>query len=160
MPDTSRSALSRLTRHVRVGGLLISAVLPLSDGMAAGPVPLVPEVSLNAMWAETVVCTVVTKAPIDSSKKLQFGTPIDLITTAPSICTSSITGQAAVNDGVRSLINAGFRITSVSHHVTALPTATPTGSPSQVELLISAIFALQRLQPALPVLGTQPQSTR
>lgn len=127
-----------------VGLLAVLALAPSVQAAVLGP-----ELQPRAFWVESSVCTVLVKAPIDAARPLQAGTPIDLLASMPAICTSSVTGQAPVPGGVRSLLVAGFRITAVSHTVSALPVvAAAAGTPAdgRVELLISAIFALERPQ--------------
>lgn len=132
---------------LRATGLLAAlALAPVAQAAVLGP-----ELQPRAFWVDSSVCTVLVKAPIDVARPLQAGTPIDLLATMPAICTSSVTGQAPVPGGVRSLLVAGFRITAVSHTVSALPVAaSAAGAPAEgrVELLISAIFALERPQAA------------
>lgn len=124
--------------------LAVLAMAPAAQAAVLGP-----ELQPRAFWVESSICTVLVKAPIDVARPLQAGTPIDLLANMAAICTSSVTGQAPVPGGVRSLLVAGFRITAVSHTVSALPVAaTAAGAPAEgrVELLISAIFALERPQ--------------
>ena len=133
-------------------GLAVVLVAVLVMAPAVQAVVLGPELQPRAFWVESSVCTVLVKAPIDATRPLQAGTPIDLLTSMPAICTHSVTGQAPVPGGVRSLLMAGFRITAVSHTVSALPVAAAAaGTPAdgRVELLISAIFALERPQASI-----------
>ena len=137
---------SRRAAHRRWAeqGLLV-AVFLLAGGASplAGAAALGPELLPRAFWVDSTVCTVLVKAPIDTTKPLQTGTPVDLLASLPAICTSSVTGQALVPGGVRSLLVAGFRVTAVSHTVSPLPAA---AGDSRVDLLISAIFSLERPQ--------------
>ena len=126
--------------------LLASAAMLLAQP-AGGAAVLGPEVLPRAFWVDSTTCSVLLKSPIDASKPLQAGTPLDLLISLPAICTSSVSGQAQVAGGVRSLLVAGFRVTSVSHAVTALPVAP---GETRVELLVSALFALERPQATLP----------
>ena len=109
--------------------------------------PSTPTVNNKAYWVETNVCSVVLRAPIEANKTLQANTPIDQLSSLPAVCTSNVTGQNQVAGGVRSLIGVGHRITSVSHQVTALPNVSTDG---KVELLISALFSLEKPQVAQP----------
>lgn len=133
------------------GRWAVAGLLAMALGHA-GAATFGPELQPRAYWVESSVCTVLLKAPIDAARPLQTGTPVDLLATMPAICTSSVTGQAPVPGGVRSLLIAGFRITAVSHSVTALPPAsTPANglADPKVELLVSAIFTLERPQAAV-----------
>jgi hypothetical protein len=125
-----------------------SAGSPLvQHGPNLGPRPWVPEADTKAFWVESTVCTVVVKTPIDAVRPIQAGTPIDLLTSLPAICTSSVTGQNQVQGGIRSLLTAGFRVTGVSHQVAVL---SPAGGDGKAELLISAILSLERQQLVAP----------
>lgn len=115
--------------------------------IAMGPTGL--EVQNRAFWVETAICTVVQRATIEPGRPIQLGTPIDLLPSLPAVCTSNATGQTPVAAGVRSLTVAGFRVTGVSHQVTVLPTPLQTVEP-RAELLISAIFSLERPPASLP----------
>lgn len=131
------------SRCTALGPLVTGFVLAGAVPCAAGAAALGPEVLPRAFWVDSTICTVLVKAPIDANKPLQAGTPIDLLTSMPAICTSSVTGQVPVPGGVRSLLVAGFRVTAVSHTVSPLPN---TAGDSRVDLLISAIFSLERPQ--------------
>jgi hypothetical protein len=106
-----------------------------------------PTVNNKAYWVETNICSVVLRAPIEPNKTLQANTPIDQLSSLPAVCTSNLTGQNQVAGGVRSLIGVGHRITGLSHQVTALPSISTDG---KVELLISALFSLEKPQVAQP----------
>lgn len=119
-------------------------------GLLALPAGAAMEVVPRAFFVDSSICTVLARAPIDTTKPLQAGTPLDLLVSMPTICTSNVSGQTAVQGGVRSLLAAGFRITAVSHQVTPL-SSTP-GDP-RVELLITAVFGLERPQSQLALPG-------
>lgn len=104
---------------------------------------LVPEQNANAFWVDSTVCSVVLKTTIDALKPIQQGaTPLDTLAARPATCSSNITGQTMQAAGVRGLLAAGFRVNSVSHAVTPLYSS----ADARVELLLSAVFALERPQ--------------
>ena len=90
---------------------------------------------------ESAVCTVVKRVTIDASKPLTTTNPIEGISTLPTVCNSRIFSKSEYVDGIRSLLVIGWRITSASHQVTTLG---PNASTGAVELLISAVFSLER----------------
>lgn len=107
------------------------------------PPKLAPEQNANAFWVDTTVCSVVLKTTIDALKSIQQGaTPLDTLAAQPATCSSNITGQTMQAAGVRGLLAAGFRVNSVSHAVTPLHSS----ADARVELLLSAVFALERPQ--------------
>ena len=114
--------------------------------------PTYPVVNNKAFWVETAICSVVLRVPIDTNKALQATTPIDQLSTLPAVCTGNVIGQILVNGGVRSLINSGHRITGLSHQVTVL---SALSSDNKVELLLSALFSLEKPQVAPSVSSIQ-----
>ena len=104
-----------------------------------------PELNPNAFWVDSTICTVVIKTPIEINKPIRSGTPIDQIANMPAICTSN-SGQSVSENGVRTLLNSGFRVKGVSHSVTALGAL----ADGKVELLLSAVFALERPEGMIP----------
>jgi hypothetical protein len=102
----------------------------------------IPLQDQSAFWVDSSVCTVVVKTSIDTTKGIQVGaTPFDSLTSLPAICISNVGGQTLVPNGVRYLMSMGFRIKSVSHTSTSL-----SNMDNKVELLLSALFALERPQ--------------
>lgn len=136
----------------QLAGLLIGLLLCSQSfaGVKIASVPLQPETLATAFWVDSTVCSVVSKVPMDASKPILIGTPIDQFVSAPAICTSSVSGQNQVAGGVRNLLLQGFRITGVSHSVTPLATA----DVGKYELLLSAIFTLERPQSTNTGAGT------
>lgn len=121
----------------------------VSAAAANPPVPasvIAPTVDARAFWVDSTVCSVVLKTSIDAIKPLAPGTPIDQLSSLGAICTSNITGQNLVAGGVRSLLAEGFRVTALSHQVVVLA---PAGADGRAEVLISALFSLERPQRAL-----------
>lgn len=102
----------------------------------------------NAVLADSAVCTVVLKTSIEASQALGTGNPIDSLMTMPATCTGNMLTHTQMPGGVRQMLVSGFRLIGVSHQVTTLVT-TPTG---KAELLISAMFALER--PTSVILNT------
>lgn len=134
-------------KHFTALVLLTSICISNACANAKWVEPSTPTVNNKAYWVETNICSVVLRAPIETNKTLQASTPIDQLSSLPAVCTSNVTGQNQVAGGVRSLIGVGHRITGVSHQVTALPGVSPDG---KVELLISALFSLEKPQVAQP----------
>jgi len=105
-----------------------------------------PSFDRSAFWVDTTICSVVLKTSIDAIKPLAPGTPIDQLSSLGAICTSNISGQNLVTGGVRSLVAEGYRVTAMSHHVAVLA---PAAADGRAEVLISALFSLERPQRAL-----------
>lgn len=96
----------------------------------------------NAPWVESAVCSVAIKSELDANKPIHATTPIDNLVSAPATCTGNVMLRNELVGGVRGLLVNGWRVSSATHQVTTLR-AFPSG---QVELLISALFVLERPQ--------------
>lgn len=128
--------------------LCAAACAATAGAAAALPAPgqlIAPVVDRSAFWVDSTICSVVLKTSVDAAKPLAPGTPIDQLSSLGAICTSNITGQNLVAGGVRSLLAEGFRVTAMSHHVAVLAPAVADG---RAEVLISALFSLERPQRA------------
>jgi len=147
---------ARFTSHPEINVLIgrcamaMSAVCCTVPALAATALPvqgplIAPVVDRSAFWVDSTVCSVVLKTSVDASKPLAPGTPIDQLSSLGAICISNITGQNQVAGGVRSLLAEGFRVTALSHHVAVLA---PAAADGRSELLISALFSLERPQRA------------
>ena len=90
---------------------------------------------------ETAVCTVVFKSSIDAAQPLGATNPIHTLATTPAICNGNSMMAMGIAGGVNQMLATGFRLINVSHQVTTLTTA-PNG---KTELLISAMFAMERV---------------
>ncbi len=109
----------------------------------------VPRQEASAFWVNTQLCSVVLKTSLDSSKSLQSGTPLDSLLDLPAVCSDGLNNRRAnFPTGIRTLLEGGYRMTSVSHQVTPL---SHSSKDEKVELLISAIIALE--QPRAVPLG-------
>jgi len=126
---------------------------PIVGEVRGGPatrVPLAPEINAQAFWVESAVCTLVLKTSIDIARPILSGTPIDQFSTLPATCALGTGAPVNWQGGVRALLGIGFRVKSVSHSVTNLGVV----SDGKVELLLSAVFALERPD------GSNPAMTR
>ena len=132
--------------HMFENKLLALSCLCAVSGMASlqahavVSVPLISE--RNAHWVESAMCSVVLKTQIEAGQPLLPGNPIESMAVLPANCSGNVMEHATVSGGIRYLLQSGFRMTGVSHQTTALRT-NPDG---KVELLISAIYALERPQ--------------
>jgi hypothetical protein len=144
--------LHRVLRRLSCGMLSLALAAPALGGVSGMGQPGVPELNPRAFWVDSSICTVVLKVPIDAAKPLAVGTPVDQLSSLPAVCASNVSGQTAVPGGIRSLLGQGFRVTAVSHALTALPGLALGASPGELraELLITAIFCLERPQMAFP----------
>jgi hypothetical protein len=124
--------------------LLVATLVLVATGAANAGATAVGQsgaaIDRNALLVDSVVCTVVLKASIEASQGLGAGNPIDALVTVPATCVGNTMPQTQVGGGVRQMLISGFRQIGVSHQVTTLA-VTPSG---KAELLISAIFALER----------------
>jgi hypothetical protein len=95
---------------------------------------------LQITESETAVCTVVKRVSMDLTKPLTTSNPIEGLATLPAVCNGRAMSKLEYGDGIRSLMGTGWTVMSVSHQVTHLG----TGSNGSAEMLISAIFSIQR----------------
>lgn len=128
----------------RFAGILFggAALMAGSQSFAgiAPPSQASASIDRNAVLADSAVCTVVIKTSIEASQVLAAGNPIDGLSSMPATCNGNMMMQLVVGGGVRQMLVTGYRLIGVSHQVTALATS-PSG---KAELLISAVFALER----------------
>jgi hypothetical protein len=126
--------------------LAFGVLLLCTESVALGAAVIAPpEVDRNAFWIESTVCSVVVKTPIDATKPLLAGNPIATLAGITANCTGNMMVQNEVQGGVRLLLQQGYRIRALSHQVTPLH----SDAESKVDLLISAIFTLERPQTKL-----------
>jgi hypothetical protein len=127
--------------------LAFGALLLGTESVALAAAVVAPlAIDGDALWIESAVCSVVVKTPIDATWPLLAGNPIETLVGITTNCTGNMMVQNEIRGGVRLLLRQGFRIRGLSHQVTPLRTD-PDG---KVELLISAMFTLERPAIKLP----------
>lgn len=97
-------------------------------------------IASSPLTVETAVCSVVWKSSYEPSRAIAPANPIESLPYLPALCTSQIMSRAEIRDGVRSLLALGWRAVNTSHQTTMVGTS----KDGAAELLISAIFTLER----------------
>lgn len=120
--------------------MILQFLFLTAAGFANASTGIIPTVDANSYWVENVVCTSIVKTSIDVSRGLSAGNPIEGLSLMPVNCSGNMMTNTLVSGGVRQMLQSGFRLVSVSHQVTTLA----TDQTGKAELLISALFALER----------------